>query len=121
MFRTFFLCWVVVVLAGCATVDSSSDSSRPAVELTRFKQEDARAKHYLSVLWAKKNRFEQSHPELFAVEEEEAIGAVRDSMALSECRKIDAGRWADSVRYGQDFLSYENYVVAMERCLNSQG
>ncbi len=122
MNRALSLGAVVLILAGCATADGGRDRTPASMDLTRQTQEDARAKHYLSVLWAKKNRFEQSHPELFEAPESQAIATDNSKLAaVSECRKMDAGRWAESVRYGQDFTSYENYIVAMERCLNGNG
>ena len=118
MLRAIVAAAVVLSLSGCATVADHPKHAAATVDLTRHSEESARAKHYLSVLWAKKNRFEQSHPELFDAENAPATDGS-DRIALAECRKMDAAGWAESVRYGQDFVGYENFVVAMQRCLDS--
>lgn len=111
---------VLLLLAGCAS--TSQVPAQASLDHTRHTEEEARAKHYLSVLWAKKNRFEQSHPELFDADANgtSAAGAER-IVTADECQKVEASRWADSVRYGQDFAGYQNFVSAMERCLGSEG
>lgn len=120
MFKSMLVIASVMFFAGCATVPDEKVTSRPSLELSRTSEEGARAKHYLSVLWAKKNRFEQANPELFDSDHELTASSASSKLVSSNCAKIDSARWADSVRYGQDFTSYENYVIAMERCLNSR-
>lgn len=120
MFRSILVIASLIFSVGCATVPDTNLKSAGVFDNSRSTEEGARAKHYLSVLWAKKNRFEQANPELFDADPVMTASAKSAGTISSDCAKIDSTRWADSVRYGQDFTSYENFVIAMERCLNSR-
>ena len=113
---------MLTLTSGCASTNhhaAVTDYKFPSIETT-----SQQAKVYRDALQLKKKRFIEKQllakAAAFADPEQIVVESETTNTLVSQCKGIANSEWASSVLYGQDFLSYENHVETMKRCLSQE-
>ena len=115
MCRVVLVLCMILLFAGCASAPPQNAYS----QVDAIQKE--RAKEHLSELYVKKKRFLER--QLLASAERYTDPQTLENNQFnvakpsnSDCSAMAKGDWGKSVMYGQNFLGYENHIVAVERC-----